>query len=102
MKKVSYHSKFIFERITKTNTNDLFVEGEPFLLKATLNLLLCFIGGGWGAVFIGCFPFSCASDLFAKSDRTATDCSVKNVNFLCLSGCIFHGSSPHFGLILSR
>ena len=48
------------------------------------------------------FQFSCASDSFAKSDRTATDCCVKNVSFLCFSGGIFHGSSPHFGFILSR
>ena len=48
------------------------------------------------------FQFSCASDLFAKSDRTATDCCVKNVSFLSLSGGIFHGSWPHFGFILSR
>ena len=46
--------------------------------------------------------FSCAYDSFAKSDRTATDCCVKNVSFLCLSGGIFHGSLPHFGFILSR
>ena len=51
-----HHSNFIFEHITKTNTNDMFVEREPFLLKATLYLLLCFNGGGWDAVFIGCFP----------------------------------------------
>ena len=31
------------------------------------------------------FRFSCASDSFAKSDGTATDCCVKNVSFLCLS-----------------
>ena len=56
------------------------------LLKATLYLLLCFNGGGRGAVFICCFfRFSCASDSFAKSDGTATDCCVKNVSFLCLS-----------------
>ena len=48
------------------------------------------------------FQFYCASDSFAKSDRTAMDCCVKNVSFLCLSGGIFHGSSPHFGFILSR
>ena len=48
------------------------------------------------------FRFSCASDSFAKSDGTATDCCVKNVSFLCLSGGIFHGSPPHFGFLLSR
>ena len=31
------------------------------------------------------FRFSCASDLFATSDGTATDCCVKNVSFLCLN-----------------
>ena len=29
------------------------------------------------------FRFSCASNSFAKSDGTATDCCVKNVSFLC-------------------
>ena len=48
------------------------------------------------------FRFSCASDSFAKSDGTAMDCCVKNVSFLCLSGGIFHGSSPHFVFFLSR
>ena len=30
------------------------------------------------------------------------DCCVKNVIFLCLSGGILHGLSPHFGVFLSR
>ena len=48
------------------------------------------------------FRFSCASDSFAKSDGTATDCYVKNVSFLCLSREFFHGSSPHFDFFLLR
>ena len=44
------------------------------------------------------FQFSCSSDLFAKSDRTATDCCVKNVSFLCLSTEFFmdHGRTLIF------
>ena len=46
------------------------------------------------------FRFSCISDSFANSDGTATDCCVKNVSFLCLSGGIFPGLSPHFAFFL--
>ena len=54
-----------------------------------LNLLLCFNGVGGVLFSLVVFQFSCAFDLFAKSDRTATDCCVKNVSFLCLSGGFF-------------
>ena len=48
------------------------------------------------------FRFSCASDSFAKSDGTATDCCVKNVSFPCLSREFFMDHPRTLIFFLSR